>query len=86
MFFNKKIKYSFDEYSKHLKSTIQFAEKNNNYNLKINDYKTFNNITIYIVKNSYVVISKDNNPTIKFVIKHPKLRNAIENFNPLVKE
>ena len=86
MFFNKKIKYSFDEYSKHLKSTIQFAEKNNNYNLKINDYKTFNNITIYIVKNSYVVISKDNNPTIKFVIKHPKLINAIENFNPLVKE
>ena len=86
MFFNKKIKYSFDEYSKHLKSTIQFAEKNNNYNLKINDYKTFNNMTIYIVKNSYVVISKDNNPTIKFVIKHPKLRNAIENFNPLVKE
>lgn len=86
MFFNKKIKYSFDEYSKHLKSTIQFAEKNNNYNLKINDYKTFNNMTIYIVKNSYVVISKDNNPTIKFVVKHPKLRNAIENFNPLVKE
>ena len=86
MFFNKKIKYSFDEYSKHLKSTIQFAEKCNNYNLKINDYKTFNNMTIYIVKNSYVVISKDNNPTIKFVVKHPKLRNAIENFNPLVKE
>ena len=86
MFFNKKIKYSFDEYSKHLKSTIQFAEKSNNYNLKINDYKTFNNMTIYIVKNSYVVISKDNNPTIKFVVKHPKLRNAIENFNPLVKE
>ena len=86
MFFNKKIKYSFDEYSKHLKATIKFAEKNTNYNLKINDYKIFNNITIYIVKNNYVVISKDNNPTIQFVIKHPKLRNAIENFDPLVKE
>ena len=86
MFFNKKIKYTFDEYSKHLKSTIQFAEKNTNYNLKINDYKIFNNITIYIVKNNYVVISKDNNQTIQFVIKHPKLMSAIENFNPLIKE
>lgn len=86
MIFNKKIKYTYKQYKEHLQSTIKFAEKNTNYNLNINNYKIFNNITIYILKNNYVIISKDNNPTIQFVIKHPKLRNAIENFNPLVKE
>lgn len=50
------------------------------------DNKTFKNITITIIKNNYVIISKNSNPTIHFVIKHPKLIEAIENFRPLVKE
>ena len=48
--------------------------------------KTFKNITISLLKNNYVIISKSSNPTIHFVIKHPKLIESIENFNPIVKE
>ena len=36
--------------------------------------------------NNHVIISKNSNPTIHFVIRHPKLVAAIESFNPLVKE
>ena len=50
------------------------------------DNKTFKNITITFIKNHYVIISKSSNPTIHFVIEHPKLVEAIENFNPIVKE
>lgn len=61
-------------------------KKINNYKLNYMDNKTFKNITITIIKNNYVIISKNSNPTIHFVIKHPKLIEAIENFRPLVKE
>ena len=86
IFYDKKIKYSYETYLKHLKETKRFANKNNNYILNISDYLTFNNISITIFDKKQVIISKEVNPTIHFVIKHPKLVNAINNFNPLVKE
>lgn len=86
IFYDKKIKYSYETYLKHLKETKRFANKNNNYILNISDYLTFNNISITIFDKKQVIISKEENPTIHFVIKHPKLVNSINNFNPLVKE
>ena len=86
IFYDKKIKYSYETYLKHLKETKKFASKNNNYILNISNYLTFNNISITIFDKKEVIISKEENPTIHFVIKHPKLVNAINNFNPLVKE
>ena len=53
--------------------------------LNIIDNKIFNNISITIT-NNYVIIYKNNNPQIKFVIKHSKLVDAISKFNPLVIE
>ena len=44
------------------------------------------NITITILTDKYVIVSKNTDPTIHFVIRHPKLCKAISNFNPLVKE
>ena len=41
---------------------------------------------ISICKNQWVMVSKDTSPSIHFVIHHPKLRNAIENFVPPVIE
>lgn len=82
----KKIKYNYEEYLEHLKDTIEFAKKEKNYNVTINDCKIFNNINITILKNNYVILSKNSDPIIHFVIKHPKLVEAIENFNPSVKE
>ncbi len=86
MFFDKKIKYTHDEYIEHFNLTNEFSKLNKNYKLNIDGIKTFNNITISIVKDKYVVISKNANPVIHFVIRHPKLVSAISEFRPLVVE
>ena len=84
IFYNQKITYTYHEYLEHLKDTINYSNKN--YHVIINNDQTFKNISINIVDNNYVIISKSINPTIHFVIRHPKLKSAIENFKPLVKE
>ena len=86
MLFNKRIKYNFDEYLKHLELTKAKASINKNYNIVFESYKTFKNISISILENKYVILSKSNNPPIEFVIRHPKLISAIEEFKPLVRE
>ena len=86
LFIDKTINYTFKEYIEHLKLTNEYAKNNKNYNILTEKDKTFKNITITILKNNHVIISKNSNPTIHFVIKHPKLVAAIESFNPLVKE
>ena len=86
LFIDKIINYTYKEYIEHLKLTNEYAKNNNNYNILTEKDKTFKNITITILKNNHVIISKNSNPTIHFVIRHPKLVAAIESFNPLVKE
>ena len=86
LFLDKTITYTYKEYIEHLKQTNDFAKKHSNYHINYENYRTFKNITVTILKNNYVVLSKNSNPTIHFVIKHPKLVEAIENFNPIVKE
>lgn len=84
LFFNKKIYYNYKQYKKHLDQTKNY--KNENYSITFNEYKTFSNITITIVDNNYVIISKNENPNIHFIIRHQKLIDAIINFTPIVKE
>lgn len=86
LFIDKTINYTYKEYIEHLKLTNEYAKNNKNYNILNEEDKTFKNITITILKNNHVIISKNSNPTIHFVIRHPKLVAAIESFNPLVKE
>ena len=86
LFIDKTINYTYKEYTEHLKLTNEYAKNNKNYNILTEKDKTFKNITITILKNNHVIISKNSNPTIHFVIRHPKLVAAIESFNPLVKE
>ena len=86
LFIDKIINYTYKEYIEHLKLTNEYAKNNKNYNVLTEKDKTFKNITITILKNNHVIISKNSNPTIHFVIRHPKLVEAIESFNPLVKE
>ena len=86
IFYNKKIKYNYSEYLEHIKSTKDYCKKNKNYKLNIQKNKTFSNISLIILENNYVIISKTENPNIHFVIKHPKLVDAIKNFTPLVTE
>ena len=86
LFIDKIINYTYKEYIEHLKLTNEYSKNNKNYNILTEKDKTFKNITITILKNNHVIISKNSNPTIHFVIRHPKLVAAIESFNPLIKE
>ena len=86
MFYSKNITYSYEEYKEHLKSTKEYAKNNKNYKVIENRFTTFKNITITICGNNYVIIHKNANPTIHFVIRHPKLVDALKNFNLLVKK
>lgn len=79
-FYENKISYNYEEYIEHLKLTKNFQKDNSNYILKPNNQNTFKNIQIYIHEEKWVMISKNTKPAIHFVIKHPKLRDAIENF------
>ena len=45
-----------------------------------------NYIQILILEKNWVMISKNKCPSIHFVIHHPKLQNAIENFIPPIVE
>ena len=83
--FSNDIKYNYNDYLKHYEQTIKYQEKNNNYKVTIANNKPFNNITIIILENNYVILTKSKNPTIHFAIKHEKLVDAISNYNPLVK-
>ena len=85
-FYDKKIYYTYEEYLEHLDLTKKYEKNNKNYKLSINNNNTFKNIQILICENNWVMISKANSPSIHFVIHHPKLRNAIENFIPPVVE
>ena len=85
-FYDKKIYYTYEEYLEHLNLTKKYEKNNKNYKLSINANNIFKNIQILICEKNWVMISKDTSPSIHFVIKHPKLRNAIENFIPPVVE
>lgn len=85
-FFETEIYYTYEDYLEHLKLTKEYSENNTNYKLTFNNHHIFKNIQILILEEHWVMISKNKNPSIHFVIHHPKLRNAIENFIPPVVE
>ena len=65
---------------------IYKKEFSQGYKLTTNNYQTFRNIQILFCGKEWVMISKISSPSIHFVIHHPKLRDAIENFIPPVVE
>ena len=76
------IPYNEEEYEAHLKETEAFAKQNRNYALKRSKTHAFRNLQILIHEGQWVMVSKGKAPAIHFVIRHPKLRSAIENFIP----
>ena len=79
-YYDNKIIYNYDEYLEHIELIIKFKKDYKNYNYKINNKNVFNNINIFVIDNKQVIISKVNNPITNFVIYHPMLINAIQNF------
>ena len=82
LFLDEKIYYTYDDYLKHVIETKKYK----NIKCITEDYKTFKNIDIYIISKKTAIIYKSNSPVINFVIKHPTLVDAIDKFDPIVKE
>lgn len=80
------IPYSEEEYAAHLCESKAFAEQNRNYTLKCSAAHTFRNLQILIHEGQWVMVSKGKAPAIHFVIRHTKLRRAIESFIPPITE
>lgn len=78
LFFEHDFTYSYDEYQEHLRLTEVFAAQNERYAVKFKDTKGFHNISIVIREGKWVMVSKSKAPVIHFVIRHPILRQAIE--------
>ena len=86
LFYETDITYSEEEYTAHLRETMAFAEQNMNYTVKCSTVHVFDNLQILIHEGSWAMVSKGISPAIHFVIRHPKLRSAIENFIPPITE
>ena len=87
LFYETDILYSYEEYQQHIFLTQQFREEHQNYNIKLVNICAFRNIQILIHEGKWVAVSKNKAPAIHFVIRHPKMREAIENFIvPVVEE
>lgn len=86
MFYEQDIFYTYEECQAHLQQTKQFAESHPNYNFNQTASYTFRNLQINMHEGKWAMVSKGKSPAIHFVIHHPKLRKAIENFIPPVTE
>lgn len=86
VFCERDILYSQEEYAAHLEQTRAFAGQNPNYTLEVSVAHAFRSLQILIHQGRWVMVSKGKAPAIHFVIRHPKLRSAIENFIPPITE
>ncbi len=80
------LSYTEEEYRLHMNDMKTFSQKNPNYILRISTDPTFHNLQIFVHEGQWAMISKAKAPSIHFIIHHPKLRNAIENFIPPIVE
>lgn len=80
MFSGKDLRYTYQEYLQHLAATKQFAADHTGYDLHMDTVHVFRNIQIQINAGKWVIVSKNNAPAIHFVIKHPKMIRAFEDF------
>ena len=80
------ILYSEAEYTAHWNEICAFAEQHSNYACKQTAAHAFRNLQIRIHEGQWVMVSKGKAPAIHFIIRHPKLRSAIEKFIPPVTE
>ena len=78
-FYEQEVVYTYEEYLEHLELTRRFAEEQSNYSLHQLKEEAFRNIQITIHEGKWVMVSKNKCPAIHFVIRHPKLCEALEN-------
>ncbi|MGN0968393.1 MAG: helix-turn-helix domain-containing protein [Oscillospiraceae bacterium] len=80
LFYEKDVLCTYEDYLEHRSQTEAYAAAHPNYTVRCSGTHTFRNIQIAILEGKWAVISKNKAPAIHFVIRHPKLLSAIENF------
>ena len=85
-FCERDIGYTYGEYLAHLAQTEAFAAGHPGYSVKKSGAHAFRNLQILMREGQWAMVSKGKDPAIHFVIRHPKLRSAIENFIPPMTE
>jgi len=85
-YIEKAVLYSYDEYQEHLKQLKTFAEAHANYSYRLTEDLAFRNIQMHILSGQQILISKNTAPAIHFVIQHPTLVHALENFSVPIKD
>ena len=86
-FYERDIPYTYQEYLEHIDQTEQFAAVHLRCRLELTADSTFRNLQIVMHEGRWAMVSKEKSPAIHFVIRHAKLRSAIESFEPpLVEE
>lgn len=83
LFLEKDIQYTYEDYLLHIEQTKAYADGHPNYHINGSGSHMFRNIQIRILEGKWAVVSKNKAPVIHFVIRHPKLLEAIENFAAL---
>lgn len=86
VFYERDIPYTYEEYRAHLCSTEQYAALHPNYRIRKTATHAFRNLQLSLHEGQWAMVSKSKSPAIHFVIHHPKLREAIECFQPPVVE
>ncbi|MCQ5202414.1 helix-turn-helix domain-containing protein [Mordavella massiliensis] len=85
MFYEKDILYSWADYQEHLRLIQDYPKQHPHYRMTENPGSPFRNIQICIHEGKCVTVSKNKTPSIHFLIRHPKMRNAFENMSiPIV--
>lgn len=77
-FLGKDILLSYEEYCDCVKDAENYSARNKNYRFGITKRKGFRNIQITCYEGKWCMVSKNKAPAIHFVIRHPKLRYALE--------
>lgn len=84
-FYEEDIVYTYEQYREHLEMMKRFSQMHKNYHIEENKSPAFRHIQILIHERSWVIVSKEKTPAIHFVIRHPKMREAMENITmPIV--
>ena len=86
LFYGRDVPYTYEAYLAHLAQTEAFAAGHPRYELEFTGGGAFRNLQICIHEGQWAMVSKERSPAIHFVIRHPKLRAAIERFVPPVVE
>lgn len=79
MFYSGDIRLSYEEYREYVTLCGSFANDHPGYSCVLDKDVPFRNIQITILENEWVIVTKNKSPVIHFVIRHPKMRAAIEN-------